>query len=84
MVESHVKFWDRDSDGIISPLDVYKGFKELGFNLIISIASMFMYVRIPSQRGRKLTEAPRITESAEDSPTSLRRARRVIGWLIRS
>ena len=74
MVESPVKFWDRDGDGIIAPFDVYKGFKELGFNLVISIASMLMYAE--SQPARMKTDRVNLFEfilvSAEASPTLLR------------
>lgn len=48
MLESHVAFWDRDADSIIWPLDVFRGFKELGFNMLISIASMLMYAQFQS------------------------------------
>lgn len=38
----HCAFWDRDEDNVIWPLDTYRGFRELGFNLIISILSVFI------------------------------------------
>lgn len=36
-MQQHVLFWDRDSDGIIWPQDVYRGFRKLGFNLLFSL-----------------------------------------------
>lgn len=30
-LQRHVAFWDKDDDGVISPLDLYIGFRKLGF-----------------------------------------------------
>lgn len=38
----HCAFWDRDEDNVIWPLDTYRGFRELGFNLVLSILSIFI------------------------------------------
>lgn len=36
VLQQHVNFWDRDNDGIIWPLDTFKGFYELGYGVILS------------------------------------------------
>jgi peroxygenase len=33
VLEQHVNFWDRDNDGIIWPLDTFRGFRDLGYVL---------------------------------------------------
>ncbi|OHE99278.1 hypothetical protein CORC01_05319 [Colletotrichum orchidophilum] len=33
VLQQHVLFWDRDNDGMITPIDVWVGFRDLGFNL---------------------------------------------------
>ncbi|ORY76033.1 Caleosin, partial [Protomyces lactucae-debilis] len=38
----HCAFWDRDGDGIIWPLDTFRGFRELGYNLLLSIIAVFV------------------------------------------
>ncbi|KAK9368822.1 Caleosin related protein-domain-containing protein [Lipomyces kononenkoae] len=37
VLQQHILFWDRDQDGIIYPVDVYRGFRDLGFNILISM-----------------------------------------------
>ena len=36
VLEAHVNFFDSDSDGVIWPLDTYRAFRALGFNVLIS------------------------------------------------
>jgi hypothetical protein len=31
VLQQHCNFWDRDNDGVIWPLDTYRGFYELGY-----------------------------------------------------
>lgn len=40
MLQQHVLFWDRDSDGIIWPSDTFAGFRDLGFNLLFSMLAV--------------------------------------------
>jgi peroxygenase len=35
-----MKFWDRDNDGTIWPLDTYHGFREIGFDPFVSFIAM--------------------------------------------
>lgn len=42
VLQQHCAFWDRDGDGVIWPLDTFKGFREIGFNLLLSILSIFI------------------------------------------
>ncbi|GKT95401.1 calcium binding protein [Colletotrichum tofieldiae] len=37
VLQQHVMFWDRNSDGVITPIDVWVGFRSLGFNLATSL-----------------------------------------------
>lgn len=39
VLQQHVAFWDRDSDGVIWPWDTFVGFRRLGFGLAISAAA---------------------------------------------
>ena len=33
-MQQHCVYWDRDGDGVIWPLDTWRGFRDLGFNLL--------------------------------------------------
>lgn len=33
----HVKFFDRDGDGKVGPLDTYRGFRDIGFGILLSL-----------------------------------------------
>ena len=37
MVVQHADFWDHDHDGVVWPIDTYRGFRELGWSIILSI-----------------------------------------------
>ncbi|KAF9872014.1 hypothetical protein CkaCkLH20_10646 [Colletotrichum karsti] len=37
VLQQHVLFWDRDNDGFITPIDVWVGFRDLGFNIPICL-----------------------------------------------
>ncbi|KIJ61435.1 hypothetical protein HYDPIDRAFT_177025 [Hydnomerulius pinastri MD-312] len=36
VMQQHCIYWDRDDDGVIWPLDTWRGFRDLGFNLLFS------------------------------------------------
>lgn len=40
MLQQHITFFDPDGDGIIWPLDTFRGFRALGYSLFISILSL--------------------------------------------
>ncbi|KAK2465194.1 hypothetical protein APHAL10511_002548 [Amanita phalloides] len=41
-LQSHVAFFDRDSDGIIWPSDTYVGFRRLGFGILFSLLAVII------------------------------------------
>lgn len=41
-LQQHILFWDQDNDGIIWPLDVYRGFRALGFGVLFSLGSLLI------------------------------------------
>ncbi|KAK8085194.1 peroxygenase 3 [Apiospora hydei] len=41
-LQRHIAFWDQDRDGIIRPLDVYSGFRALGFSILFSLDSLLI------------------------------------------
>ncbi|MCJ1448113.1 MAG: hypothetical protein MMC23_008626 [Stictis urceolatum] len=42
VLQQHCEFWDADGDGVIWPLDTYRGFYALGYGVILSVVSMFI------------------------------------------
>lgn len=42
MLQQHIAFFDRDSDGIIWPLDTLSGFHRLGYNIIFCVLAVFI------------------------------------------
>lgn len=36
-MQQHCVYWDRDRDGIIWPIDTWRGFRDLGFNLLFCL-----------------------------------------------
>ncbi|MCJ1377820.1 hypothetical protein MMC17_000916 [Xylographa soralifera] len=43
-LQQHVLFWDRNNDSIITPYDVYIGFRELGFSVIFSLGGLLINI----------------------------------------
>ncbi|KAL4983048.1 Caleosin related protein-domain-containing protein [Aspergillus falconensis] len=41
-MQQHILFWDRDRDGQIYPYDTYRGFRELGFNILFSLLAVLI------------------------------------------
>ncbi|KAL4994230.1 Caleosin related protein-domain-containing protein [Aspergillus recurvatus] len=41
-LQQHVLFWDRDRDGQIYPYDTYRGFRDLGFNILFSFLAVLI------------------------------------------
>ncbi|KAG6053375.1 hypothetical protein E4U17_004755 [Claviceps sp. LM77 group G4] len=42
VLQQHCEFFDRDRDGIIWPLDTFRGFYAIGFNLVLSVLAMII------------------------------------------
>ncbi|KEY69579.1 hypothetical protein S7711_06208 [Stachybotrys chartarum IBT 7711] len=42
VLQQHCDFFDRDHDGIVWPLDTFRGFHELGYNVFLCILSVFI------------------------------------------
>ncbi|CDZ97068.1 EF-hand domain pair [Phaffia rhodozyma] len=42
VMEQHCLFWDRDGDGVIWMTDTFRGFRQLGYNLIMSFLGMMI------------------------------------------
>lgn len=43
-LQQHIIFWDRDCDNVIYPHNVYTGFREIGFSIPFSLASLLIPV----------------------------------------
>ncbi|CBF78379.1 hypothetical protein AN8591.2 [Aspergillus nidulans FGSC A4] len=41
-MQQHILFWDRDRDGQIYPYDTYRGFRDLGFNILFSFLAVLI------------------------------------------
>ncbi|KAF8151852.1 Caleosin [Mycena galopus ATCC 62051] len=41
-LQSHVAFFDSDQDGIIWPIDTYKGFRAIGFGVLFAFVAMVL------------------------------------------
>ncbi|OIW30458.1 Caleosin-domain-containing protein [Coniochaeta ligniaria NRRL 30616] len=54
VLQQHLDFFDQDRDGIIYPLDTFRGFRRLGFGYLLSLLSVliihsnFSYPTLPS------------------------------------
>ena len=42
VLQQHCAFFDRDHDGVVWPLDTFRGFYALGFGLFLSVFAMFL------------------------------------------
>ena len=42
VLQQHCDFFDPDHDGVIWPLDTFRGFRNLGFNLFLSLLAVFV------------------------------------------
>ncbi|KAF9896833.1 hypothetical protein BX616_006670 [Lobosporangium transversale] len=42
VLQQHCSFFDRDNDGVIWPLDTFRGFYALGFNVFLCVLSVFV------------------------------------------
>ncbi|KAI1297559.1 hypothetical protein EDD11_007032 [Mortierella claussenii] len=42
VLQQHCNFFDSDHDGIIWPLDTFRGFHALGFNFVLSLIALFV------------------------------------------
>ncbi|KAI4523128.1 Caleosin [Schizophyllum commune] len=41
-LQAHVAFFDRDGDGVIAPWDTYRGFRDIGFGLLLALNGAFL------------------------------------------
>ncbi|KAJ5037300.1 uncharacterized protein L3040_007477 [Drepanopeziza brunnea f. sp. 'multigermtubi'] len=59
-LQQHVLFWDRDSDAIIYPHDVYTGFREIGFSIPFSLTALLIpvFFSYPTRLGHSYIPDP--------------------------
>lgn len=59
-LQQHVLFWDPDNDGIISPHDVYNGFRDIGFSIPFSILALLIpiFFSYPTRLGHSYLPDP--------------------------
>ncbi|KAI8965058.1 Caleosin-domain-containing protein [Daldinia sp. FL1419] len=59
-LQQHIAFFDRDNDGVIWPMDVYNGFRDLGFCILFSIGSLLipLFFSYPTRLGHSLLPDP--------------------------
>lgn len=59
-LQQHVLFWDRDSDNIIYPHDVYTGFREIGFSIPFSLTALLIpvFFSYPTRLGHSYLPDP--------------------------
>ncbi|KAI0930509.1 hypothetical protein AcV5_007198 [Taiwanofungus camphoratus] len=42
VLQQHCEFFDPDNDGVVWPLDTFRGFRDLGFNFLISVFAVLI------------------------------------------
>lgn len=42
VVQQHVAYWDPDGDGVIWPIDTYRGFRAWGWNVVLCLFATFV------------------------------------------
>ena len=59
-LQQHVAFWDQDNDGIITTLDVYNGFRDLGFCVLFSLGGLLInfFFSYPTRLGHSYLPDP--------------------------
>ncbi|KAF3060890.1 putative peroxygenase 3 [Daldinia childiae] len=59
-LQQHIAFFDRDNDGVIWPLDVYNGFRDLGFCILFSLGSLLIpiFFSYPTRLGHSWIPDP--------------------------
>lgn len=61
-LQAHVAFWDSDNDGVIWPLDVFRGFRRLGFGYFVSTLALLtpLFFSYPTRLARSWAPDPRL------------------------
>jgi hypothetical protein len=59
-LQQHVLFWDKDSDSIIYPQDVYNGFREIGFSIPFALTALLipLFFSYPTRLGQSYIPDP--------------------------